>query len=69
MRCYCCNKNLSDYESTLRSETTGEYLDMCRACLKDSGIRTMPNSRDPAEPAPQDWDDFNEDNDDFIEED
>ena len=38
MRCYCCNRNLSDYESTLKSKTTGEYLDMCKKCLVDTEI-------------------------------
>ncbi len=35
MRCRCCDNNLSDYESTLRSETTGEYLDTCLNCLAE----------------------------------
>jgi len=38
MRCYCCNKNLSDKESTLKSATTGQYLDMCIPCLVTAGI-------------------------------
>lgn len=33
MRCYCCNRALNDYESTLRNATTGEYLDTCMKCL------------------------------------
>ena len=32
MRCYCCDKALSDFESTRKSVTTGEYLDMCNKC-------------------------------------
>ena len=32
MRCYCCDKNLNDYESTRKSVSTGEYLDMCNKC-------------------------------------
>lgn len=32
MRCYCCNKILSDFEATRKSVTTGEYLDMCNKC-------------------------------------
>jgi len=32
MRCYCCDKNLSDFESTRKSVTTGAYLDMCNKC-------------------------------------
>lgn len=34
MRCYCCNKLLTDYESTLKSVNTNSYLDMCLTCLK-----------------------------------
>jgi len=33
MRCYCCNKALSDFESTRRSALTGEFLDMCNDCF------------------------------------
>ena len=32
MRCYCCDKALSDFESTRKSVTSGEYLDMCNKC-------------------------------------
>lgn len=39
-RCVCCNKNLSDFEATRRSASTGEFLDMCNNCLQDSGIAT-----------------------------
>jgi hypothetical protein len=35
MRCQCCNKNLTDFESTARHAITGEFLDTCRKCLKD----------------------------------
>jgi hypothetical protein len=38
MRCSCCNKNLSDYESTLRHPETKEFLDICNKCLKDIPI-------------------------------
>lgn len=38
MRCYCCNKNLSDYESRLRSVVSNEFLDMCKKCLNESEI-------------------------------
>ena len=56
MRCCCCNANLSDYESTLKSATTGDYLDMCRKCLKDLDIPTLKNNADPDEQAPSDED-------------
>ena len=32
MRCYCCDKPLNDFESTRKSVTTGDYLDMCNKC-------------------------------------
>lgn len=32
MRCRCCDKRLSDFESTRKSIHTGEYLDMCNRC-------------------------------------
>lgn len=33
MKCQACDCLLSDYESTMKSATTGEYLDMCTNCL------------------------------------
>jgi hypothetical protein len=33
MRCVACNKALNDYESTRKSATTGEYLDLCNSCF------------------------------------
>ena len=38
MRCYCCDCELSDYEATIKSEVTGQYLDCCNTCLKESGV-------------------------------
>lgn len=32
MRCYCCDKILSDFESTRKSVISGDYLDMCNKC-------------------------------------
>jgi hypothetical protein len=40
MRCSCCNKALSDFESTLRHRHTGEFLDTCTKCLKGLSIPT-----------------------------
>lgn len=37
MRCVCCNKNLSDWESTAKDEKGG-FLDMCIKCIKESGV-------------------------------
>jgi len=34
MHCCCCDRNLSDFESTRKSKSTGEYLDMCNACYR-----------------------------------
>ena len=33
MRCMACNKNLNDFESTRKSATTGEYVDLCNHCF------------------------------------
>ena len=41
MRCRCCDANLSDYESTLRSITTNEYLDTCQKCIREIGIKVI----------------------------
>lgn len=35
MRCVSCNNILSDYEATLKSVATGQYLDLCGSCLSD----------------------------------
>ena len=32
MRCRACDKNLSDFESTRKNETTEEYEDLCNDC-------------------------------------
>jgi len=56
MRCFCCNKNLSDYESTLRSATTGDFLDMCKRCMEDLDIPALKNTHDDQEEAPDDSD-------------
>lgn len=65
MRCQCCNKNLNDWESTLKSAVTGDYLDTCKKCLKSLGIETLTNHNDPDAPAPMDYDEVF---DDFLEE-
>ena len=41
MKCYCCNRTLSDFESTLRHAITGEFLDTCNKCLSGMGIPTI----------------------------
>lgn len=35
MRCLSCNKNLSDFESTRKFASTGEYLDLCNRCYSE----------------------------------
>lgn len=44
MRCQCCNRALNDFESTLKSANTGQYLDTCNKCLKELGIKTVGRS-------------------------
>jgi len=46
MRCQCCNRNLSNYESVLRHPETNDFLDICKRCLQDIPIT-------PVEPANQ----------------
>ena len=41
MRCQCCNRNLSDYESRLRHPITNDFLDICKKCLPDTGINAV----------------------------
>lgn len=40
MRCRCCNAVLTDYEATIR-DNNHVYLDMCKVCIKESGIGTI----------------------------
>lgn len=62
MRCFACNVNLSDFESRLRSQVSGEFLDMCKKCLELADINYV---------APADVEETSEVDDDelFIEED
>jgi len=41
MRCDCCQRQLSDYESTLRHAITLEFMDTCRKCLQGLNIPTI----------------------------
>jgi len=52
MRCCCCNRNLNDWESTLRSARTGDFLDMCRKCLDGLGIQVVESSAQADDEAP-----------------
>lgn len=38
MKCQCCDRFLSDYESTARHQETNQFLDMCIKCIKEVGI-------------------------------
>ncbi len=40
MRCSCCNRLLSDYESTLRHAVTNEFMETCNKCLDGLNIPT-----------------------------
>lgn len=33
MRCKACNKELTEYESTRKSASTGEFIDLCNGCF------------------------------------
>ena len=41
MRCYSCDRALNDFESTRKSVTTGEYMDLCNKCFKDVDVATF----------------------------
>ena len=68
MRCYCCNRNLSDYESTIKSVNTGNFLDMCMKCIQDMDIEYVGNNKNDNDLI-DDFDIVEEDDGDFIEED
>lgn len=35
MKCVACDVELTDFEATRRSKTTGQYLDLCEDCFKE----------------------------------
>ena len=35
MRCLSCNKILTDFESTRKFASTGEFLDLCNRCYSE----------------------------------
>lgn len=35
MRCLSCDCLLSDFESTRKSRTTNDYIDLCNNCFED----------------------------------
>ena len=50
MRCYSCNCALNDFESTRRTASTGDFLDMCNRCYKDIEPDVPTISRDDLSP-------------------
>ena len=34
MKCLCCDKLLTDYESTRKHAVTGTFIDLCQQCFK-----------------------------------
>lgn len=62
MRCQCCNRNLSDFESRLKHPLTMEFLDICNKCLKDIPITPIEPTDVTADVGYDDEDDF-----EFIE--
>ena len=35
MHCSCCDRLLTEYQSTLKNAVTGQYMDLCKVCLED----------------------------------
>lgn len=50
MHCSCCDRLLNDYESTRKSRTTGEYLDVCNKCYTSIASDVPSMSRENLEP-------------------
>ena len=34
MKCLCCDRLLTDYESTRKHAVTGSFIDLCQQCFK-----------------------------------
>jgi len=34
MKCQCCDRILTDYESTRKHAVTGTFIDLCQQCFK-----------------------------------
>lgn len=67
MRCDCCNRNLSDYEATLRHAVTNEFMNTCQKCL--DGLDIPVRGRPDLNPFDEVDDDFDTPVEDFDEED
>jgi len=35
MHCRACDRLLTEYQATLKNAVTGQYMDLCKACLED----------------------------------
>lgn len=51
MRCDCCDTVLTDYEASIKSVKSGDYLNTCKKCLKGlsidyKGNRNLQNRRE-----------------------
>jgi len=44
MRCKSCNEVLSEYEASMKSAETKEFLDLCVSCAKDTGVHSYGNT-------------------------
>lgn len=67
MRCYCCNKALSDYEATRKSVTTGNFLDMCNKCYGTISSDVLAMERPDLRHEDQDENEFHDmKNDDYF---
>lgn len=46
MRCVACDVELTDFESTRKSITSNEYVDLCNACYKyiKDDVQTIENT-------------------------
>lgn len=43
MRCNACNKVLNNYESSMKTETSEEFVDLCLDCSKSVDLNVMGN--------------------------
>lgn len=67
MRCVCCNRNLNDYESTLKGALSGDYLDMCMKCLDGLDIEVVGrNDLSPYEEVDASDDEYYDIEDDYV---
>jgi len=66
MRCDCCNKVLSDYECSIKSVTTGEYLNTCTKCLSGLDIKYTGNTSLDKFHENEDYDEADDDYSDII---